>query len=122
MLSVLLEAEPDGQGGLPGGGRLWIGSDKGLFRVDLIENNEGVEAAAYASLVEAPPDHVRFGISWILPYDDGILFSAGTVYRYGPAGFPGWYWISIVGVLLILLGGWLFPGRETHDSAQEASA
>lgn len=92
--------------------RLWIGSDKGLYSTDLTENTNGIEAEAYASLIDAPPDHVRYGISWILPYEDGILLSAGSVYRYGPAGFPGWYWISLAGVLLILLGGWLFPGRD----------
>ncbi len=121
-LSLLLVADTQATDGAAGADRLWIGSDKGLYRADLAEDADGIEALAYASLIEAPPDHVRFGISWILPYDDGILFSAGSVYRYGPAGFPGWYWISLAGVLLILLGGWLFPGREPDGTPGEASA
>jgi hypothetical protein len=84
----------------------------------LTEDADGVNAAAYANLIEAPPDHVLYGISWILPYGDGILFSAGSVYRYGPAGFPGWHWISLAGIVLILLGGWLFPGRESNEPNQ----
>lgn len=95
-----------------GNRRLWIGSDKGLYLVDLTEDAGGIEADAYARPIEAPPDYIRYGISWIVPYDDGVLFSAGSVYRYGPAGVPGWYWVSIAGVLVILIGGWLFPGRE----------
>jgi len=98
--------------------RLWIGSDAGLQRVDLREDAGGVEALSYAELISAPPDHVRYGISWILPYEDGVLFSAGSVYRFGPAGMSGWYWISLAGVLLILLGGWLFPGRPGSTPAR----
>lgn len=121
-LSLLLAAKTPTEDGAAGGYRLWIGSDKGLYHVDLVEDADRIEALAYASLIDAPPDHVRFGISWILPYGDGILFSAGSVYRYGPAGFPGWYWISTAGVLLILLGGWLFPSREQGGAAGGASA
>jgi hypothetical protein len=122
VLSLLLAADTRTEDGAPGAYRAWIGSDKGLYRADLVEDADGIDALAYASLIEAPPDHVRFGISWILPYGDGVLFSAGSVYRYGPAGFPGWYWISGAGVLLILLGGWLFPGREPNNAPREASA
>jgi hypothetical protein len=121
-LSLLLVAGTQATDGTAGADRLWIGSDKGLYRADLAEDADGIEALAYASRIEAPADHVRFGISWILPYDDGILFSAGSVYRYGPAGFPGWYWISLAGVLLMLLGGWMFPGREPDETPGEASA
>jgi hypothetical protein len=110
----LLAATPDD----PASQRLWIGSDKGLYYVDITEDTDGIEAKAYASLIEALPDYVHHGISWILPHGDGILFSAGSVYRYGPAGFPGWYWISLAGVLFILLGGWLLPGRATDQPSQ----
>ncbi|MGB5831027.1 MAG: ABC transporter substrate-binding protein [Thiohalocapsa sp.] len=115
ILSAHIANEPLSEASNQDSRRLWVGSDKGLYRVDLSEDDDGIEALAYASLIEAPPDHVQFGISWILPYDDGILFSAGSIYRYGPAGFPGWYWISLGGVLLILLGGWLFPGRDAAE-------
>ena len=99
--------------------RLWIGSDKALYRVDLTEDTERVEAVAYAELIpaveKAGPDDVRYGISWIMPYDDGVLFSSGAVYQYGPMGLAGWYWVSLAGIALILAGGWLYPGRETPE-------
>lgn len=92
---------------------LWIGSDKRLYRVALSEESDGVHAQTYASPIDTTPEQLHYGISWILPYGDGILMSAGSVYRYGPTGFPGWYWISLAGVLLILLGGWLFPNQPS---------
>jgi hypothetical protein len=96
--------------------RLWIGSDDGLWSVYLTEDADGVAAAAYADLMEAPPDHVRYGVSWIVPYDEGVLFSAGAVYYHGPMGFAGWVWISLAGVIFILLGGFLFPGRNDQEA------
>jgi hypothetical protein len=111
MLSLHLD-DADEQGRQ----RLWIGSDDGLYRVGLTEDVDGVAADAYATLLEAPPDHVRFGISWIVPFDDGIMFSAGSVYRYGPTAMAGWYFVSLGGVLLLLVGGWLFPGRSDQSA------
>lgn len=113
----LLSAAPDGTDD-QASRRLWIGGDNGLHYVDLAEDTDGIKAETYASLIETPPDYVRHGISWILPHGDGILLSAGSVYRYGPAGFPGWYWISIAGVMLVLFGGWLFPTRESDEPSQ----
>jgi len=114
----LVSAEPDGTDD-QASSRLWIGSDEGLYYVDIREDADGIEAKASASAIEVPPDYVRYGISWILPHGDGILLSAGSVYRYGPAGFPGWYWISFAGVLLILFGGWLLPGRTSDKPSQD---
>jgi len=100
--------------------RLWIGSDDGLWRVDLNETAERLEATAYAELVEAPPDHVQYGVSWIVPFDEGVMFSAGAVYYHGPMGLKGWIWISLAGVIFILLGGWLLPGRDHQQTEKPA--
>jgi hypothetical protein len=53
-------------------------------------------------------------VSWIVPFEDGVMLSAGAVYRFGDAGFAGWYWISLAGVLLLVLGGFLFPPRDAQ--------
>lgn len=97
--------------------RLWIGSDDGLWQVELDESAAAPEALAYAELIQAPPDHVRYGISWIVPFDGGVMLSAGSVYQFGPMGLKGWYWISLGGLLLLLLGGWLLPSRSDDSSA-----
>ncbi|MBK5929432.1 HVO_0234 family beta-propeller protein [Halochromatium salexigens] len=91
--------------------RLWIGSDDGLWRVELDESGAAPEALAYAELIETPPEHVRYGVSWIVPYGEGVMLSAGSVYQFGPMGLEGWYWISLGGLILLLLGGWLMPSR-----------
>ncbi|MCF7984379.1 MAG: ABC transporter substrate-binding protein [Thiohalocapsa sp.] len=96
---------------------LWIGSDDGLYRVALLENETGVEAASYADLLAPTTESRSFGISWIVPADGGVMFSAGGVFRYGHNGLPGWYWISLAGVVFILLGGWLLPARESEQAA-----
>jgi len=114
MLALYLA--PPAEEGAPQ--RLWIGSDDGLWRVALTEDADGIEAAAYAELVEAPPEHVRYGVSWIVPFDEGVLFSAGSIYYHGPAGLKGWIWISAAGVVFILLGGWLFPARERESEGR----
>ncbi|WP_058556127.1 hypothetical protein [Thiohalocapsa sp. ML1] len=108
MLSLHLEPARNGRE------RLWIGSDDGLYRVDLVEDDAGVSAAAYAEPVAGPDDGLSFGVSWIVPFEDGVMLSAGAVYRFGDAGFAGWYWISLTGVLLLVLGGFLFPPREAQ--------
>lgn len=109
LLMVPLKAE--------GRERLWIGSDDGLWRVDLDLSGAAPEALAYAELIQAPPDHVRYGISWIVPFGDGVMLSAGSVYQFGPMGLKGWYWISLGGLILLLLGGWLMPSRADDNSA-----
>jgi hypothetical protein len=106
MLSMYLEPAKPEQAE-----RLWIGSDDGLWRVEIDESGEGPKAVAYAELIQAPPDHVRYGVSWVVPFEDGVMLSAGSVYQFGPMGLAYWYWISVAGLVLLLLGGWLLPSR-----------
>jgi hypothetical protein len=112
ILSMLFEAaDTDGIE------RLWIGSDDGLWRAQINASGAAPEALAYAELIQAPPDHVRYGVSWIVPFGDGVMLSAGSVYQFGPMGLKGWYWISLGGLILLLLGGWLMPGRSETSGA-----
>jgi hypothetical protein len=97
--------------------RLWIGGDDGLFRVDLLELDDGLEAAAYAEPITPPAPGLDFGVSWIVPMDGGVLFSAGGIYQFGAFGLVGWYWISMLGAFLVVLGGWLFPPRVQTAAA-----
>ncbi|MCG6939839.1 MAG: hypothetical protein LJE69_01130 [Thiohalocapsa sp.] len=112
MLSLYLQPAQDGQQ------RLWIGSDKHLYRVDLKEDDGGVEALAYAAPMAGPDDGLRYGVSWIVPFADGVMFSAGSVYQFGRFGFAGWYWVSLLGLLLLLLGGRLFPPPQQDTPAR----
>jgi hypothetical protein len=107
-----------------GGGtqRLWIGSDDGLHRVELSEDDDGVEALAYAEPVSAAGPELGYGISWIVPFDEGVMFSAGGVYQYGSQRPAGWYWVSLLGVVLLLLGGWLLPARAPDAADRSALA
>jgi hypothetical protein len=109
MLSLYLEPERKGRE------RLWIGSDAGLYRVDLEESDTDLGALRYAEPVAGPDDGLRYGVSWIVPFDAGVMFSSGGVYQFGNLGLAGWYWVSLLGLLLLLLGGWLFPGRDTGE-------
>lgn len=92
--------------------RLMLGTDAGLYQVDLGETGERVVAAAYAAPVDADTGEALPGIGFILPDGDGVLFSAGAVFRYGPSGLVGWYWVSLAGLALVLLGGLLLPPRR----------
>lgn len=112
MLSMYLEPATGDQPE-----RLWIGSDDGLWRAEIDESGAGPEALAYAELIQTPPDHVRYGVSWIVPFGDGVMLSAGSVYQFGPMGLPGWYLISLGGLILLLLGGWLLPSRKQDEPA-----
>ncbi len=44
------------------------------------------------------------------------MVSAGMVYEYRPTSLSGWYWISLFGVLLILIAGWLIPRPEADTT------
>lgn len=112
MLSLYLESAKSTQAE-----RLWIGSDDGLWRVEIDESGGAPEAETFAELIQAPPDHVRYGVSWIVPFGDGVMLSAGSVYQFGPMGLKGWYWISLAGLVLLLVGGWLIPSRSDAHSA-----
>ncbi len=37
------------------------------------------------------------------------MVSAGAVYEYRQTQLAGWYWVSLVGVVLILIAGWVIP-------------
>ncbi|WP_462321944.1 ABC transporter substrate-binding protein [Halochromatium sp.] len=115
MLSLYLESAKSKRAE-----RLWIGSDDGLWRVDIDESGGAPEAEAFAELIQAPPDHVRYGVSWIVPFGDGVMLSAGSVYHYGPMGLKGWYWISLAGLVLLLVGGWLIPSHKEADRSASA--
>jgi hypothetical protein len=115
MLSLYLEPAKSKQAE-----RLWIGGDDGLWRVEIDEADGAPEARAFAELIQAPPDHVRYGVSWIVPFGDGVMLSAGSVYQFGPMGLKGWYWISLAGLVLLLVGGWLMPGRKDADGTATA--
>lgn len=91
---------------------LWIGGDQGLWRAELIETGDDLSAPGGAIPVPIPREHLNFGVSWILPMNNGIVLSAGSVYQYGPTALAGWLWISLTGVALVLAGGWLFPARR----------
>ncbi len=98
--------------GEPGTQRLWIGTDRGLFALDFTEQGAGLATEGSLIAADAPAGEPRYGISWIVPTDDGLMISAGSVYQYGPTHIRGWYWISLVGIALIVLGGWLMPQRK----------
>lgn len=115
MLSLYLEPAKSKQAE-----RLWIGNDDGLWRLEIDESGEAPEAKAFAELIQAPPDHVRYGVSWIVPFGDGVMLSAGSVYQFGPMGLKGWYWISLAGLVLLLVGGWLIPSRKDADGTTNA--
>ena len=102
--------------------RLWIGSDAGLYRVDLQETETDIGTLAYAEPAAGADEGLRYGVSWVVPFEGGVMFSSGGVYQFGSFGLAGWYWISLLGVLLLLLGGWLFPGRDQGHAGRGALA
>ncbi|MEA3640425.1 MAG: ABC transporter substrate-binding protein [Lamprobacter sp.] len=115
MLSLYLEPAKPNQAE-----RLWIGSDDGLWRLEINAADSAPEAKSFAELIQAPPGHVQYGVSWILPFGDGVMLSAGSVYQFGPMGLKGWYWISLAGLVLLLVGGWLTPSRNDADTPKTA--
>jgi hypothetical protein len=89
--------------------RLWLGSDDGLHWVDLAEDGAALTAQGELTAADDPAHQPRFGVSWIVPTDDGVMISAGDVFAFGATRLHGWYWISLVGIGLILAAGWLMP-------------
>ncbi|EIC23093.1 hypothetical protein [Thiorhodovibrio frisius] len=96
--------------------RLWIGTDNHLLHADLVETPEYLRVAAPAMAVYQPEGALPFGISWIRPTPKGVMISAGTVYQWGPVRLPGWYWISIGGIVLLLIAGWMLPSRAENNA------
>lgn len=89
--------------------RLWIGRDDGLYWLDLTEQGDNLSATSELIAADSPERQPAIGVSWIVAAGDRIMISAGAVYTYGPTQLAGWYWISLVGVVLILIAGWLIP-------------
>ncbi|WP_043755566.1 ligand-binding sensor domain-containing protein [Imhoffiella purpurea] len=102
----------DGRGGTGEGGRLWIGGDDGLSVMDVSETAEGLAATSAPVLADSAENQPGVGISWIVPRGDRLMVSAGQIYEYGPTKLEGWYWISLIGILLLLVAGWLMPRPE----------
>lgn len=102
--------------------RLWIGTDGYLLHTDLLETAEDLRVAAPAVAVRQPQGALPYGISGIRPSPRGVTISAGAVYQWGPARLPGWYWISIGGIALLLIAGWMLPAREPpSESAPDST-
>lgn len=99
---------------------LWVGTDGHLLHADLVETADHLEVPAPAVAVHQPEGTLPFGISWIRPIPGGVMISAGAVYEWGQVKLPGWYWISVAGVLLLMIGGWMLPGREQDDGPETA--
>ncbi|WPL18508.1 hypothetical protein Thiowin_03581 [Thiorhodovibrio winogradskyi] len=100
---------------------LWIGTDGHLLHVDLIETADALKVASTATAVHQSEGALPYGISWIRPVPNGVMISAGAVYQWGPVRLPGWYWISISGIVLLLIAGWMLPGREENPDSSTAT-
>ena len=89
--------------------RLWIGSDDGLYWAELTERSGALVAPNGLLAADGPEYQPPVGVSWIVSSHDRLLISAGAVYEYGPSALAGWYWVSSLGVVLILLAAWWMP-------------
>ncbi|MBK1722167.1 ABC transporter substrate-binding protein [Thiocystis violacea] len=99
-------APRDGSGGSE---RLWMGGDQGLSWLDLSEQSGDLTALDQPTAADSPEYQPPVGISWILSHDDHLMLSAGAVYQLSPTQMTGWYWVSIAGLVLILLAAWWMP-------------
>lgn len=86
--------------------RLWIGSDDGLLAIDLAEYPDKLEARAPARTV-ARLDEGGIGIGGILPRGEGLAVSAGTVYELRDVHSGAWLLMTLGGLGLLVIGGWL---------------
>lgn len=89
--------------------RLWLGSDDGLHWIDLTEEADKVMAQGGPTAADDAAHQPPYGVSWIVPTDDGVMLSAGAVYAFGSTRLPGWYWVSLAGIALVLAAGVLMP-------------
>ncbi len=113
----------DQEGSTPGAGspgmqRLWIGSDEGLHWIDLVEQDDALISEAGPMPADDPGYQPPFGVSWIVPGEGGLILSAGAVYQFGPTRLHGWYWVSLLGLVLILVAGWLMPRPEPAEAGK----
>jgi hypothetical protein len=95
-----------------GAQRLWIGGDHGLSSLLLVKQGETLRTEENPQPADSPQTQLPVGISGIVSVGDRLMVSAGAVYEYGPTRLPGWQWISLSGVLLLLIAGRLMPPQE----------
>jgi hypothetical protein len=109
-------------GNEPGGtSRLWIGGDNGLYSLAIVERGDSLTVEGRLQPADRSENQPPLGVSGIVPSEDRLMVSAGSVYEYGPTRLFGWHWISLAGVALILIAGWL-SARPEATSADEASS
>ncbi len=114
---ALYRAPPDARGLQ----RLWIGTDGGLSALALAETRDGLSVAGPLRSFDALWEPPETGVSWILPVaEDGLMVSAGAVYRLSAVRYPGWYRFVLAGILLLLVGGWLWLGFNPEPARDEA--
>lgn len=113
---ALYRASPDARGLQ----RLWIGTDDGLSALDLAETREGLSVAGPLRSFDALWEPPETGVSWIIPVaGEGLMASAGAVYRLSAVRYPGWYRLVLAGILLLLVGGWLWLGFNPEPARDD---
>ncbi|CRI65974.1 membrane hypothetical protein [Thiocapsa sp. KS1] len=113
---ALHRAPPDARGLQ----RLWIGTDVGLSALDLAETRDGLSAVGPLRSFDALWEPPESGVSWILPVaGEGLMVSAGAVYRLRAVRYPGWYRFVLAGILLLLVGGWLWLGSDPEPAHED---
>lgn len=112
---ALYRAPPDSRGVQ----RLWIGGDVGLSALDLRERDGALAVDGPLQRVDALWEPPQTGVSWIVPVTDGLMISAGAVYRLQPVRYPGGYRFVLGAILLFLAGAWLWwwPQEPDDDGA-----
>ncbi|WP_200386770.1 ABC transporter substrate-binding protein [Thiocapsa imhoffii] len=101
--------------------RLWIGGDAGLVSVDLLMRDGRLLAAGVPRVYPPLWEPLRAGVSWIQPSPDGLVISAGALYRLQSVRPPGWFRFPLAAIILVVaVGGWwwLNPPSESGDSAR----
>lgn len=100
--------------------RLWIGTDGGLSALDLAETRDGLSVTGRLRSFDALWEPPESGVSWILPVaGEGLMVSAGAVYRLQGVRYPGWYRFVLAGILLLLVGGWLWLGSDPEPARDD---
>lgn len=99
--------------------RLWIGSDDGLFVVELSDDADAeltaIDPARPIPAHRAPPE---VGIGWIVATDDRLFVSAGQVYEVATVPLRDRYLLTVTGAGLIGAGLWLALRRRSRRTAR----